>query len=105
MAKTIPTPEIDKMHAVKEQSQAIGEFLEWLQQEKAWELAAYHQHEEACYDDEGDRTCGMRTSEPFIVNYSIERLLAEYFEIDLKKVDDEKRAILESLQPVGAALA
>lgn len=25
-----PTPELDKMHTVKEKSQAIGEFLEWL---------------------------------------------------------------------------
>lgn len=94
-----PHPEIDKMHEVKDRSQAIGEFLEWLLNEKDWTLAAYHEHTEQCYDGERYPKCGIRSNELWQVQYSTEKLLAEYFEIDLRKVDDEKRAILESLQP------
>jgi len=65
MAKLIPTPEIDKMHAVKDRSQAIGEFIEWIRSEKEYEIAFYPE--------------GSDTLWP--VNTSIEKLLAEHFEI------------------------
>lgn len=111
-----PTPELDKMHAVKDRSQAIGEFLEWLQQEKRLELAQWHSHTEDCQSfaifgkeaahpeelEDGHyhrNQCGMSDQALYVFNYSIEKILAEFFEIDLQKVDEEKRAILESLQP------
>lgn len=59
-------PEHDKMHAVKAESQAIGEFLEWLGQRRSK------------LPDESE------------YNY----LLSEFFEIDLTKIEDEKRDIL-----------
>lgn len=82
MAKPIPTPEIDKMHVVKDRSQAIGEFIEWIRSEKGWEIASYN--------DGGERL--------WPVNTSIERLLAEFFGIDLDKVEKEKRALLNQLR-------
>lgn len=99
MTQTIPTPELDKMSAVKERSQAIGEFLDWLAYEKEWTLAAYHEHTDDCYNQtQRYPTCGIREKELWQVQYSTERLLAEYFEIDLRKTDEEKRAILESIR-------
>ena len=80
----IPTPELDKMHGVHEQSQAIGEFLDWLQIEKNWTIASWEDN-----DDIG---------ELYPVSFSIEKLLAEYFEIDLQKAEEEKRAILEAVR-------
>lgn len=70
-------PEHDKMHAIKDQSQAIGEFLEWCG-ERRWQLV----------DMDTDFPVRKRTEE----------LLAEFFEIDLKKVEEEKLAMLASLR-------
>lgn len=91
------TPELDKMMAVKPQSQAIGEFLDWLGQQGI-ELASRHHHTEECYDDDNRTLCGCRDGQllPYYGG-GIESLLARYFEIDLRKVDDERRAILREL--------
>lgn len=59
-------PEHDKMNAVKAESQAIGEFLSWLGQNRL---------------DLPDE-------------YEFNDLLAEFFEIDLTKIENEKRDIL-----------
>ncbi len=72
--------EIMKMHSVKPESQAIGEFLEWLHHEKQWELAEWE------------------NNSLYPAHYSIEKLLAEFFEIDLDKVDKEKRALLDQVR-------
>jgi hypothetical protein len=93
-----PTPELNKMKSVREKSQAIGEFLDWLANEKKVSLAQYHAHGEHCYDGEGDLTCELRKDELYDFHYSIEKLLAEYFEIDLKKVEEERMAILEHIR-------
>lgn len=75
-------PECDKMLAVRAESQAIGSFLDWLTTEKRIELSTI---------DENGRLQSFR--------YTVERLLAEYFEIDLNKVEAEKRTILASIAP------
>lgn len=41
-------PEHEKMKAIKDKSQAIGEFLEWLDTEKNYEIAHYPMLE--CHD-------------------------------------------------------
>lgn len=69
------------MKAVHPQSQAIGEFLEWLQTEKEVELMLY------------TKSHGYV---PF--SFTVERLLAEHLGIDLNAADDEKRAILDALR-------
>lgn len=65
--------EHDKLKEIQDKSQAIGEFLDWCRWEKGWSL------------HDGDRN---------VASYNIEELLGEYFEIDLKKIEEEKRAIL-----------
>lgn len=100
------TPMLEKMQAVKHQSQAIGEFLEWLRSEKRWELCDRHEHHKDCYrngDTESRPVCGAYNDQLFPVTFSIEKLLAEYFGIDLQKADEEKRALLDSLQKPAMA--
>ena len=81
---TIKTPELDKERAVRDKAQAIGEFLEWLGQE-------------------GIVLCAQR---PTVLGLDVEyhpvdpnptKLLARHFGIDLRKSDEERRAILAEL--------
>lgn len=70
-------PECDRLIAVSEESNKISEFLDWLSY-KHYYIA------EEC----GNLGSLVRVSE------SIQQLLANYFEIDLKKVEYERRSLL-----------
>lgn len=74
-------PECAKLLSVKDRSQEIGDFLEWLQSKKGVHLAAYY--EEA----------GLS-----VYRCNVEQLLAEYFEIDLNKVEEEKLSMLKKMR-------
>jgi len=80
--KPLKTPTLDRMVAVKEQSQACGEFLEWLMTEKKLTLCTKHVHCAECY------TMGL-TKEEFRTKYRVERQmtpgLAAMFGIASKK--------------------
>lgn len=76
----VATPALDKMLAVKAQSQTIGEFLDWLAAQRLV-LASYR----------GDRLLPAQGCEP-------EALLARYFEIDLAACEQERRALLTGLR-------
>jgi len=104
-------PECEKLAAVADKSQAIGDFLGWLQSGEADNtrfkrpvslaavgIVAEHWHkgqqtlleEDECHlDGEGELSYW---------HYSTEKLLAKYFEIDLDKVEFERRAMLEELR-------
>lgn len=82
-----PTPMLDKMRAVRERSQAIGEFLEWLQG-KGYILCR--------------RTRGEEMHFPYLpAGKSIEELLAEFFEVDLDVAERERRTVLEYVRQRG----
>lgn len=70
-------PECDKMKEVSEKSQAIGEFIEWL----GYEKNIYLMHE--------DETP---------VRMSMEVMLAEFYNIDLKKVEQERQQMLDEIR-------
>jgi len=72
-------PEHEKMHSVKEKSQAIGEFLEQIQSE-GLVICDYHEHEWSP------------------ISKGIEQILADYFEIDLNKIEREKRQMLDEMR-------
>lgn len=74
-------PEHEKLKAVKDKSQIIGEFLEWLDAEGI-RLARYE-------DDGDDLIC---------INESIEKILARRFNIDLAKIENERQHMLETLR-------
>lgn len=78
-------PEHDKLRPIQEQSQAICDFLEWLSYEK--DMTVCKPHDE--------------TNEYFPVFVRKEELTAEFFGIDLKKLDAEKRAMLEEMRKVN----
>ena len=77
-------PEHDKLTAIQAQSQKIGEFLEWLQCDKHVRLLGEY----------GSKT--TEEGEPVYVpiRQSKQQLLAEFFEIDLAKLEEEKRQML-----------
>lgn len=104
-------PACQEMLDVHARSQAIGEFLEWLCEEKEMSLATPHEHCADCYtmgrntpeefrrdakelgwlchgeELENGRfnspQCGLRKNQMLSANYNVEKLLAEFFEIDL----------------------
>ncbi len=86
-------PEHEKLHAVKERSQAIGEFLEWLGT-NGFHLAKWMK---VCAPDGSAGECD-EVDQLVQQSFNIENLLAEYFQIDLAKLEQEKRAMLEQIR-------
>ena len=98
------TPELDKMRVQQDTSQEIGAFIDWLATEAqfgpqggAGRRAAIRAQKlnaspvRLCLWDEALdewRPVGLR----------IEEMLARYFEIDLNKVEEERRSILEHIR-------
>ena len=72
------TPELDRLRLVQDDSHAIGEFLDF----SGYILAER---------DEFDR---LRPSDK-----TIQSILADYFDIGLNKVEQEKRALLKEWCP------
>jgi len=109
--KVPPTPECDKLAAVYDESFVIGEFLEWLQHKKDVFLASDQEWttEEPTFDsmdlepgDPGYETTPIHRTAILPYNYTTEKLVAEFFNIDLKKVEKERRALLKTLQEANA---
>lgn len=117
------TPMLDKMSQVRDSSQTIGEFVEWLGSQGI-QLGNYGEHtypDEPCDGEimagqcedgrvrrgtHGERDCnvcnGQGRRDIVRTDFqsdgrSIEKLLADYFEIDLDAVEQERRAILSTL--------
>jgi hypothetical protein len=80
-------PEHIRLKAVVAESQAIGQFIEWMTQEKNWVIADWVELSDIELIDQ---------YRP--VSMSIEAMLAEYFQIDLKKIEAEKQAMLEEIR-------
>lgn len=78
------TPELDKQRAVIESgaSDTLTEFYDWLTDERGYVIAEW---------DAGERAY-------FSIGWSPETLFAQFFGIDLKKIESERRAILEELR-------
>ena len=91
-SREIPTPECDKMLAASGKSQAIGEFLDWLKDEKKVVLSVHSTAE--------DDMAGKRHPRERLIPFydSTEKMLAEFFGIDLAKAEEEKRAILDAIR-------
>lgn len=101
--------ELEKLENVKEKSQAICEFLEWIFNSKNYHIARYLTKEEYESEDnigyvesnikpEGWKRYIIKKDELIMVHINIEKLLAEYFEIDLAKVEEERREILKNIK-------
>lgn len=84
-------PEHEKLKKVVKESQAIGEFMEWLEQEKDVTLCKTIPRGE-----EGEGR--------FWPSFTpIQELLADFFGIDLKVIEQEKRAMLDKMRELNDA--
>lgn len=99
-------PEHEKLRAVADKSQVIGEFiLEFLAQ-SGIELARRHEHTDECHEDGGrHRTCGLRDGElwPCGSEREVRRYMAAFFRIDEDKLEAEKQAMLDALRAANGA--
>ncbi len=77
------TPELDKLHKAADSSQCCGEFLEWLLQK--YEL------------------CTRNGGRLVPISAGIDKLLAEFFDIDLGKIEQEKMEVLSNLRKLSRA--
>jgi hypothetical protein len=74
-------PECEKLAGVAEESNKIGDFLDWM------------------IDNTSFRVCEYDSNEYFSSShFQRELLLAQYFDIDLKKVEQERRSLLKWLR-------
>ena len=100
--------ELEKLEAVSERSQAIGEFLEWLFDTKNYHICKYLTEEEYESEDNVYFVDGLYEKEQFkrhkigkeelmSIHVNIEKLLAEFFEIDLVKVEEERKQTLNEI--------
>jgi hypothetical protein len=85
-------PEHEKLKEVQEKSQAIGDFLEWLGYEKDVTLCEYFEPTREERREEGAIAGYLPTNKKKM------DLLAEYFDIDLNKIEQEKRQMLDELR-------
>ena len=76
------TPELDKLANCREESQAIGRFLDWLSEQNIFLARSA--------DDEGENFVA--------ISKSVNALLAEYFGIDEKKCEQERQLLLAELR-------
>lgn len=94
-------PECEKLLAVTDRSQQIGEFLEWLPTQGIHRMRlAACSHCEGVDSDECWLCDGTGTMKETWVpdGRTIEQLLADFFGIDMAKVDVERRAMLAALR-------
>lgn len=89
-------PEHEKLRGLAGKNQTCGEFLEWLQQR--YTIAEYHTHSVNCLDDGGYPVCGSSEKSLYTASLNIPKLLAEFFEIDESKLEQEKVAMLDDLR-------
>lgn len=75
-------PECEKMAAVKDKSQLIGEFIEWMRDEQGFEICI--------------RSWYSREYIP--MGMTIKILLAKFFDIDLNEVEKERRQMLGEMR-------
>ncbi len=84
--------EVEKLRNIGDDSQRIGEFLEWLQGERKLVIAEWLKRGQSEYWDEQLVPAGT----------TINGLLAEFYDIDLAKLDEEKLAMLDKIRQAHA---
>ena len=86
------TPECDKLLEIKEQTQDMGDFIDWMDVNN-WTICSWVEGQDNGY--------AWRESGFAPIKLSTEKLLAQYFEIDLDKVEAEKRELLKYLRSLN----
>jgi hypothetical protein len=78
-------PEHEKLKKVSDKSQTIGEFIDWLQNEANYVIGQY-------------KTSKVDREILYPAHEGTQELLAKYFNIDLQKIEDEKRQMLKEIR-------
>jgi len=88
----VPTPELDRQRDIIHSGKAgtIQEFIDWLRDEKKYVLAEW--------SEASKQPMSGQDQELFPVFVQPEQLMADFFKIDLNKIEAERRAILEALR-------
>lgn len=79
-------PEHDRLRAIADKSQAIYDFLTWAHEERGMVLC---------------ESAGHIRGEYYPALTSRQKLLAEFFEIDLNKIEHEKRSMIDHLRALN----
>lgn len=93
--------EHEKLKALGESREAVQELLDWLGDDGI-HLAKRHAHEDGCYNGDGELDCAARQEELIDHYETKEKLMARFFEIDLDKLENEKRAMLDEIRASSA---
>lgn len=89
----VDTPELDKQSEIIHSGQAatVQDFIDWLSEQK-YVLARYVPEDERTDDD------GIYGEQPVAVFIQPEQLMADFFGVDLRKIDAERRALLDAIR-------
>jgi hypothetical protein len=84
-------PEHEKLTQIRDKSQLVGEFLDWLSQQGYYICR---------WQDEGDNGQPKRipATADDIARIHEDEYLADFFGIDQDKLEEEKRAMLDALR-------
>jgi hypothetical protein len=89
-------PEHAKLMAVRDRSQAVGEFLDWLQHEQGYSICEWSERVEE--DDEHEyRPAGWVN-----LHRPIDSWLAQFYQINPVRLEEEKRAMLDAQRALNA---
>jgi hypothetical protein len=88
-------PEHDKLLAIKDETQAAGDFIEWLGSQGVF-LAKNYMFDEHLQRTDDAAQCF--TERILAYSRSLTELLADWQGIDLAKIEAEKRQMLASLR-------
>lgn len=92
-----PCPECEKLTKVSEESNKIGNFLDWMYS-RGLVLCTWEENDD---EDTNDYLPDILVpASKYRTHSGIENLLAEYFGVDLDKVEKERRALLDWLREV-----
>ena len=103
-------PECEKLKETEAERNIIGDFLEWLLNEKGLDICEFKESYETKNENDEPRTITLNTirvnrkdreeeEEPgayMRTGYTRDRCLEEFFNIDMKKVEKERCAMLEA---------
>lgn len=95
MIRKTKYPEHEKLHAIKDQSQACYDFIEHLRR-YGYTLCIEHRHDESCRAD-GERICDLRDGEFIPAPMNLRKTLADFFGINEEALEAEKRVMLANL--------
>lgn len=100
-------PECDKLNKISEDRDTILEFFEWLNGVKKMTLAEdrtmIDTRDHSDLFAEEPRWVDVEVTRFMPVDRSIESLILEFFDIDPEKMEEERRAMLDSLRGIANA--